>query len=80
MIKQGFRAVNDAQKVWIKINGKSILIHAIFVDNVHHWTNDLAMYRDFRKKFEKQFDLRADDHMDVYLGSRLNFESSVHLF
>ena len=36
MIKQGFRAVNDAQTIWIKSNGKSILIHAIFVDDVHH--------------------------------------------
>ena len=29
------------------------------------------MYRDFRKKFEKKFALKADDHMDVYLGNQI---------
>ena len=47
MIKQGFRVVNDAQMLWIKINGKSILIHAIFVDDVHHCANDLQCIETF---------------------------------
>ena len=71
MIKLGFTAVNDAQTIWIKIVGKSILIHAIFVDDVFHCTNDVAMYRDFRKKFEKEFDLKANDHVEVYLGNHI---------
>ena len=29
------------------------------------------MYRSFRKRFEKRFDLKSDDHIDVYLGNRL---------
>ena len=71
MIKLGFTAVNDAQTIWIKIVGKSILIHAIFVDDVFHCTNDVGMYREFRKKFEKEFELKANDHVDVYLGNHI---------
>ena len=71
MIAEGFRAVNDAQTVWIKTERNSVLINAIFVDDVHHCTNDLVMYRAFRKKFEKKFDLKADDHIDVYLGNQI---------
>jgi hypothetical protein len=74
MIKQGFRAVNDAQTVWIKTTGRSTLINAIFVDDIHHCTNDLALYRDFRKKFEKEFELKASDHMDVYLGNHITHD------
>ena len=44
---------------------------ATFVDDVHHCTNDLAMYRSFRKRFEKKFDVKSDDHFDVYLGNRI---------
>jgi hypothetical protein len=71
MKSEGFTAVNDSQTVWIKTHGSSVLINAWFVDDVHHCTNDLAMYRSFRKRFEKRFDLKSDDHIDVYLGNRL---------
>ena len=71
MLSEGFTAVNDSQTVWIKSQGRSILINAWFVDDVHHCTNDLSMYRSFRKRFEKRFDLKSDDHIDVYLGNRL---------
>ena len=27
------------------------------------------MYRSFRKRFEKKFDLKSDYHIDVYLGN-----------
>jgi hypothetical protein len=52
MIAEGFTAVNDSQTVWIKRQGSSLLICAWFVDDVHHCTNDLSMYRSFRKRFE----------------------------
>ena len=71
MLSEGFTAVNDSQTVWIKSQGRSFLINAWFVDDVHHCTNDLSMYRSFRKRFEKRFDLKSDDHIDVYLGNRL---------
>jgi hypothetical protein len=29
------------------------------------------MYRVFRKRFGKRFDLKSDDHMEVYLGNRI---------
>jgi hypothetical protein len=31
----------------------------------------MAMYRTFRKRFEKRFELKSDDHIDVYLGNRI---------
>jgi hypothetical protein len=68
---EGFKAVNDAQTVWVKRHNNSILINAIFVDDVLHCTNDMALYRTFRKRFEKRFELKSDDHIDVYLGNRI---------
>jgi hypothetical protein len=74
MLSEGFTAVNDSQTVWIKQQDNSILICAWFVDDVHHCTNDLAMYRAFRKRFEKRFDLKSDDHVEVYLGNRIQHD------
>ena len=74
MIAEGFTAVNDSQTVWIKRQGNSLLICAWFVDDVHHCTNDLSMYRSFRKRFEKRFDLKSDDHVQVYLGNRIEHD------
>ena len=74
MLSENFTAVNDSQTVWIKRQGHSILICAWFVDDVHHCTNDLSMYRSFRKRFEKRFDLKSDDHVEVYLGNRIQHD------
>ena len=52
----------DARTVWIKRHNQSVLINAIFVDAVLHCTNDPALYRVFRKRFEKRFELKSDDH------------------
>jgi hypothetical protein len=46
-ISKGFTAVNDAQTVWIKRHNQSVLINAIFVDDVLHCTNDPALYQVF---------------------------------
>jgi hypothetical protein len=50
--------------MWVKRHNHSILINAMFVDDVLHCTNDMAMYRTFRKSFEKRFELKSDDHID----------------
>ena len=71
MLSEGFEAVNASQTVWIKRHNQSFLINATFVDDVQHCTNDTAMYRSFRKRFEKRFDLKSDDHIDVYLCNRI---------
>jgi hypothetical protein len=71
MLSEGFTAVNDSQTVWTKWQGTSILMCAWFVDDVHHCTNDLAMYRAFRKRFKKRLDLKSEDHVEVYLGDRI---------
>ncbi len=70
-ISEGFTAVNYAQTVWIKRHNQSVLINAIFVDDVLHCTNDPALYRVFRKLFEKRFELKSNDHVDSYLGNSI---------
>jgi hypothetical protein len=57
--------------VWFKPHIKSVLYCSTFVDDVQHCTNELAMYRAFRKHFEKKFDLKSDDHIEVYLGNHI---------
>jgi len=74
MLSEGFTACNDAQTVWVKRQNNSVLYNATFVDDVQHCTNDLAMYRSFRKRFEKKFDLKSDDHIEVYLGNHINHD------
>jgi hypothetical protein len=76
MLQQGFVAANDANTVFIKREGASILINACFVDDVLHLTNDSKFYRTFRKEFEKRFDLKASDHVDLYLGNRIIVDKS----
>ena len=71
MRSEDFTACNDSQTVWVKRENQSVLYNATFVDDVQHCTNDLAMYRSFRKRFEKKFDLKSDDHIEVYLGNRI---------
>ena len=43
MLPEGLAAVKDSQTVWIKRQGNSIPICACFVDDIHHFTNDVAM-------------------------------------
>ncbi len=38
---------------------------------VLHCTNNPALYSVFRKRFEKRFELKSDDHVDFYLGNRI---------
>jgi hypothetical protein len=78
LLADGFSPVNDAQTVFVKHVGKSILVCACFVDDVLHCTNDLNLYRTFRKKFETRFDLKSDDSVDLYLGNRIIVDNSKH--
>ena len=66
MLSEGFTQCNDAQMEWDKCKNLSGLYNATFVDDIHHCTNDLAMYSSISKRFEKKFDLKSDDHIDVY--------------
>jgi hypothetical protein len=74
MIAESFTVVNDSQTVWIKRQGSSLLICAWFVDYVHHCTKVISMYCSFRKRFEKRFDLKSNDHVQVYLGNRIEHD------
>jgi hypothetical protein len=78
LLTEGFTPVNDAKTVFIKRQGKSILICACFVDDVLPCTNDLDLYRSFRKRFEGLFDLKSDDSVDLYLGNSIVVDSSKH--
>ena len=68
---QGYEAANGAKTIFIKREGRSVLIHALFVDDFLHFTNDTAMYQKFRKIYEKEFDLKVGDALDIYLGNRI---------
>ena len=57
--------------MWVKRQKQSVPYNATFVDDVHHCTNDLAMYSSFGKRLEKKFYLKSDDHIDVYLGNSI---------
>ena len=69
--------------MWVKRQKQSVLVSEMnrlsieeavcFLQrhDVNHCTNDFAMYRSLHKRFEKKFDLKSDDHIDVYLGNRI---------
>ena len=58
-VAQGYTAANGANTIFVKRDGQSILVHALFVDDFLHFTNDTAMYQKFRKVYEKEFDLKV---------------------
>ena len=66
--KQGFTPANDAETVWVKRVGKAVLIHGMFVDDILHCTNDKTLYHEFRKAFEKEFKIKSQDHVNLFLG------------
>ena len=68
---KNFQAVNDSGTVWMLTEGSSVLITACYVDDVLHFTNDQKLYRKFRQSFEKTFDVKSSDTVDVYLGNEV---------
>jgi hypothetical protein len=73
---KNFKAVNDAGTVWMLTQGSSVIITACYVDDVLHFTNDQKLYRIFRQSFEKQFDVKSSDTVDVYLGNEVIIDKS----
>jgi hypothetical protein len=74
-----FKAVNDSGTVWnlwMLTQGSSVLITACHVDDVLHFTNDQKLYRVFRRSFEKQFDVKSSDIVDIFLGNEVIIDKS----
>ena len=69
-------SANAAGTVWICRRGHEILINAVYVDDILHFTNSPQLYRDFRKLFEKEFDLKSSDVVDVYLGNEISVDKT----
>ena len=73
---QGYTPANDAETVWIKrvpatsTSQAKLIIHALYADDMLHFTNDTALYQDFVKQFKKRFDVKSGA-VGVYLGNRV---------
>jgi hypothetical protein len=59
--------------------GSSVLITACYVDDVLHFTIDQKLYSTFRKSFEKEFDVKSSDTVDVYLGNEVIIDKSKQM-
>ena len=59
--------------------GSSVLITACYVDDVLHFTNDEKLYHSFRKSFEKEFDVKSSDTVNLYLGNEVIIDKSKKL-
>ena len=68
--------MNDAGIVWILSQGSSVLITACYVDDILQFTNDHKLYNTFRQSFEKTFDIKSSDTVDVYLGNEVIIDKS----
>ena len=75
LVSDGFKPINDAQTIFKKESGKSFLIVAIYVDDSLNGHNDPSLYREFRKKFEKRFKIKAQDQVDLFLGIRVKHDT-----
>jgi len=69
-------SANAAGTVWVLRRGNEILINACYVDDILHFTNSPQLYREFRKAFQKEFDLKSSDHVDVYLGNEISIDKN----
>jgi hypothetical protein len=67
---------NDAGTIWILRRGTEILINACYVDDVLHFTNSASLYRDVCKSFQKEFDVKSSDTVDVYLGNEVTVDNA----
>ncbi len=76
LLKDGFKPMNGAETIFKKQHNDSFVIASIFVDDSLNATNDSTYYRDFRKKFEKYFKVKTNDHIDVFLGIRVIVDKS----
>ena len=73
---QSYVPANDAETVWIKripatnTSADKLIIHALYADDILHFTNDTALYQDFVKQFKKRFDVKSGA-VGMYLGNRV---------
>ena len=66
--------INDAQTIFKKEIGKSSLTVAIYVDDSLNGHNDPSLYREFRRKFEERFKIKAQDQVDLFLCIRVKHD------
>jgi hypothetical protein len=69
----GYLAANDAQTIWIKRDKMGVIIHALYVDDFLHFTNNKALYQDFQKQFKRRFDVKTGS-VGVYLGNQISVD------
>ena len=72
---QGYTAVNASETVFIKRTSRGVLVHATYVDDCLHFTDNAELYREFRLSFEKRFKLKIG-MADNYLGNQLKIDPS----
>ena len=53
-----------------------MLINACYVDDILHFTNSRRLYREFCKAFQKEFDVKSSDTVDVYLGNEIIIDNT----
>ena len=71
--ENGYTQVNDSATIWQLKTDKGILIHAVYVDDFLHFTDNKHMYNAFQQKFKKRFDIKSGS-VGVYLGNTIHVE------
>ena len=60
---------------WINLYRNGIVIHAIYADDILHFTNNKAMYQDFQKQFKKRFEVKTGS-VGVYPGNHIKVDDA----
>ncbi len=68
--------MNDSRTVWMLTQGSSVLITACYVDDILHSNNDQKLFRVSRQSFQKQFDAKSSDIVDLNLGNEVIIDNS----
>ena len=71
---RGYVPVNDAKTAFFKRRSSSFLLHDLYVDDTLHFDNDPAMYQEFREDYAKEFDVKPDDTLGMFVGSRIKHD------
>ena len=57
--------------------GNSVIIHAIFVDDVLHFSDSPCLLDEFEEVYSKTFELKLSHEVDLYLNNRIRVDQST---
>ena len=64
-----YRAVNNDKTIFMKRDGKELIMHGIFVNDMKHVPTAKYLVEEFLEKYSRNFEITAGHHlMESFIG------------